>query len=250
MADILFWTVVATLGIGAVINFFNENGSSIFMAIWAGVLLVSFFSGATVVESGAEIPAIVAFWTFTAFWFWALLIVGAILVVLFFLNELEGYAFSSFAAMLFLLFCLAYGLQDVVWYIANNKAFLSFMLFLYFTTAPIVMLLRWIFFNWDELERHEDNQIDFLRINGSVRERWNEHVRAEWERLSVYHEPKPQQHKRRLIRYMMYWPLHLVDLILHDFLWRVFKRIYQICTPLLDGISARVARSAQTPRVG
>lgn len=254
MADILFWLVVAALGIGAFTNFIlhdGEPGTGFFMGIMAGVLLFVFFSGATVVEGGAQVPAFAAFWTFTAFWFWALLVIGAILVVAFFLNEYEGFAFSSFAAMLFLLFCLTYGPMDVVQYVADNKAFLGFMLFLYFTTAPIVMFLRWTIFNWDELERYEDNQNNFLQMHGRVRERWTEHIRAEWEYTSrPYEGPKARQHKRRLINYMIYWPLHLVDLVLRDFLWRVFKRVYQLCIPLLDGISARVARSAETPRVG
>lgn len=253
MADILFFLVVTALGIGAIAGLLSNprsSGQAFFMLILAGILLVSFFSRATVVEGGAHIPALAAFLTFTTFLFWAVLVVGIILVVAFFLNEHEGYAFSSFAAMLFLLLCLTYGLTNVVQYIVNNKAFLGFMLFLYFTTAPIVMFLRWTIFNWDELERYEDNLNNFLQSCGNIREQWQEHVRTEWERLSRPHEgPKARQHKRRLINYMIYWPLHLVDLILHDFLWRAFKRIYQLCIRPLDAISAQIERNARTPQV-
>ena len=242
--NILFWVVVCLLGVGAVVNWSASGGiGALFMGLMAGLLVVSVLNGASVVSEGLTIPVALAFWTAAAFWFWVVLVIGAIAIIALFLFEWEGSAFSAFAVTALLLLSIQFGPSEIGNYIWSNIGFLLVMLVFYFVVAPGVMLLRWVFFNWDSVEAHEDEVNMFYRYHSNDQARWDERVRDNWQRISVYNRPRPREHRKRLIGYMVYWPLHFIDLVIREFFWRLLKRVYQLCIPLLDRISENIAKN-------
>lgn len=249
MAEVLFWVAVVLLGIGALMDFFTEHrGEGLFMAIIFAVLLCSYFLNGEMVVVGGEGTEITlsAFLFSAVFWFWVVCVVGAVGVAMLFINEWEGSAFTAFVVAVLVLLSLHFGPGTVADYVWNHVLFFLGLPVLYFLVAPFVMLMRWVFFNWDAVEAYEDGVRSFESFHGD-RKNWSEHIQNGWKQISVYKRPLPREHRKRLIGYMLYWPLHFVDLVIREFFWRLLKRVYQLCIPLLDHISEAVSKSVQPP---
>ena len=141
--------------------------------------------------------------------------------------EKEGAAFVLLVIM-GLALAVLHGPEGVVAYIFSHKLFLFFCFLGYVAVGPFWALAKWYLYNIDFAEKFHDDYLHWMVVKQHNSERKIP------EKFLTYERPRARDNKGRIIRWMVYWPLSVLDTLINDFLWKLFKRIYQFFEPLFD----------------
>ncbi|MBI2056306.1 MAG: hypothetical protein HYT37_02910 [Candidatus Sungbacteria bacterium] len=259
MPDVLFWIIVIAIGVGSFSWSSAAYSAGPFFCglIVAGFLIYIHYSGdsasvTTIAERATQaIPQggvnMVSEGTFdflaaTGFWFWAVVVVALVSGFIFWMNDKENVAFSVlvFAGLILASMEMGvHGLGEFLW--DNVWTIVKCALVFVFIGAPLTALLKWHLFGIDDGEAHLDEV-------GMMKDKYRhdeETLKRQLERLHHYKKPEARNNKIKIIGWMMYWPFYLVDTVLREFLWKMFKRMYLLLLPLFDRIANYNARLVQ-----
>lgn len=141
---------------------------------------------------------------------------------------------------------LFYCVADVNWigYIKDNPLKSLLWLGVYFTTGTVWCISKWFFFcikmrnkfrvaknSFFEKHNLSDNTIPF-----ALKDAWKHLVRYS----SLEYPPKVSSHKKRIVRWIAYWPFSALWTLIDDFIERLARTIYLAIRVFLQSISDRV----------
>lgn len=197
------------------------------------------------IQKGVDMTNAFAFLAVSGFWFWAIVAVALVSGFICWINDKENVAFSVLVFAGLVLATMTLGIQgfadflwDHVWTVALYACLFVFV------GAPLVALLRWHLLGIDKGEDHLEEVRRFLQNYGPL-ERMDARNKETYEKRLRYEEPNYLDYKAEILGWMMYWPLYLADTLIREFLWKVFKRIYQLLAPVFQRIAKYNAKRVQ-----
>lgn len=252
----LFWAVIIAIVVGA---WFISIKMGAFSPILCGLITVCFLvyiqylpgdsvslstAGGQVVwsvpQEGVSMVSnsAFAFLAVSGFWFWVILALAMVSGFICWMNDKENIAFSILVFAGLALAAIEMGLGGFVSFLWENIWRVAGYVIGYILVSPFAAMLKWHLFGIDHAEYYVDQVNNFLRTHGRDSEKWSDTAKDHREKhYKEYKEPHAEDYKKKFIGWMMYWPLYMADTLIREFLWRVFRRLYQLVLPLLNRIS-------------
>ena len=187
------------------------------------------------------------------FWFWALIVFEASLIMTF--TKLEK-GISLFLS----LFCFLGIIQfwshiDVLGWISNNP-FLSLGIFVaYFVVGVLWGIVRWRLALLERIQEHDELFLKFLSQNNlpldtvdlpaEFKERWKSVVNRtmDFNGQTIVDTPKANLNKSRIIIWMTFWVFSVILYLFSDLVYQVYSAIYGRIAGFLQRIADNVYSS-------
>lgn len=189
--------------------------------------------------------------------FWWLLILGASALIVLGLDQDKPRISTAVLAGTFLALFIFGDARETIWpYLQLNPYKITIFLLGYLVIGGVYGIYRW----WVECTNHNYNfenfTRNFLKDYGKTGTVVDEELKPAfvsamlnskfkiWNKAENAYVPEARiwawDNKGRIISWMTYWPWSLVWHVLNDFFRRIFRRMYQCITAVLDGITKRV----------
>lgn len=179
--------------------------------------------------------------------FWLVFVVGSLLTTIFWFSAGPNVSFTALVLTVISLLLINHGPEAVLAWLRAKIYWVPVCFVGYFSASVPVGILKWYLYNMDHNEEFEDECKVLLNHFGRSKIQWNEDQRREWENQLLKKELYASEHKGMITGWLAYWPLHLVDTLIREILFKIIKRIYIWILPILDKISARAASKIKIP---
>lgn len=189
--------------------------------------------------------------------FWWLLILGASALIVLGLDQDKPRISTAVLIGAFLALFVFGDAKETIWpYIRLNPTTILMYALGYLAIGGVYGVYRWWVECTNRNYRFEDFTRNFLRGYGITGTKVSDELKPAfvnamldsefkiWNKAENSYIPNVQiwawDNKGRIIAWMTYWPWSLVWHVIDDFVRRIFRRLYQCITSILDGITKRV----------
>lgn len=172
--------------------------------------------------------------------FWALLALECIILITFVNYEKGGWATASLIGTVAL---VHFGSNlDVIASIAAHPYLTVGAIVAYFAIGTVWAIAKWKLFVDDLRAEYDEAKADFLEHKGVEGTVIPDELKRDWQRAAPHRTdsgkpPQARRHKSRILMWMSYWPWSVFWTFAHDFVVKVFNRIYNSISSLLQRIS-------------
>lgn len=214
-----------------------------------GVLGFAYW-GSVVAFLGVAVAFLATMFVFGSFWFWILVVAGALLVVYFIdgVDDRNGesdpfYVSGATITLLVVLLILQF-LSDVrpFTYVYHHP--LSALLFVlgYLIAGVLWSFVKWYSYlrNWSDKYKREKAEYFARPKNDSP------DGRDYWNRLHRGTLPTAKENKSRIIAWMSYWPWSLIWTFINDPIKRAFRALYRELQQTYQRIADKVLADVKT----
>ena len=189
--------------------------------------------------------------TFGSLWFWAGLLIPAILLVIFVDRKSASGAF--FTVLLVIVLWVAFGDKRLVPWVIHHPLRDAEYVGGYFLVGIIWGFVKWFLYVLGIRDDYETYRAEWVEKYGPIDESlfppssYNNQARTSQPMTkrqmfvsnvgSHLQPPKAARHKGEIIFWMSYWPFSAVWTIIHDPITRLYRFIYHRIAVVFDGIS-------------
>lgn len=182
-----------------------------------------------------------------AFWFWALCAATVILLIIFSETAHVGFATLTMIATFALL--AFFGDFNLLVAVREHPIVSSLASVGYVVCGVVWSFAKWGSYVRSRLRKLEEVRRHFLRDRGKPEHgSVPEDLRTDWRRHCHSYRittPVAEEHKDRILGWLMYWPFSLVWTVINDPLKRLFQEIFHAIRAQYQRMADRIYRNVQ-----